>query len=61
MKDYSRTVLWRVAAKLPVQQLEQEFASLRRRAERDFRDENWNGTISHQRSVDVRYRARDTN
>ncbi len=57
VKDYSRTVLWPVKAKLPVPQLEQEFASLRRRAERNFRDENWNGKISHLRSVDVRYRG----
>ncbi len=55
VKDYSRTVLWRVAAKLPKERLEQEFATLRRRAEADFRDEGWNGKIMHLRSVDVRY------
>ena len=57
VKDYSRTVLWRVADKLPVERLEREFAALRRRAEKDFRDEGWKGTIKHQRSVDIRYQG----
>ena len=57
VKDYSRTVLWRVADKLPIERLEREFAALRRRAEKDFRDEEWTGAINHQRSVDVRYQG----
>ena len=62
VKDYSRTVLWRVAEKLPTDQLKSgrldgEFAILRRRAETDFRGEKWKGAISHQRSVDVRYQG----
>jgi N-methylhydantoinase A len=39
VKDYSRT----------------EFAALRRRAEADFHLEEWRGTVTHQRSADVRY------
>jgi N-methylhydantoinase A len=57
VKDYSRTVLLRVAEKLPVERLEREFATLRRRAETGFRDEQWKGTIRHQPSVDIRYRG----
>ena len=58
VKDYSRTVLWRVADKLPIDEtLEREFAALRRRAEKDFRDEKWKGAINYQRSVDVRYQG----
>jgi N-methylhydantoinase A len=57
VKDYSRTVLWQVAEKLPAEELEREFAALRRRAETDFRDEKWKGAIRHQSSVDVRYRG----
>jgi N-methylhydantoinase A len=57
VKDYSRTVLWRVAEKIPIATLEREFAVLRRRAETDFRDEKWNGAIRHERSVDVRYQG----
>jgi len=55
VKDYSRTVLWRVNAKLPSDQLELEFAALRRRAQVDFQHEDWKGTIVYQTSVDVRY------
>jgi N-methylhydantoinase A len=57
VKDYSRTVLWRVTEKLPIEKLELEFAALRRRAEIDFREEKWKGAISHQRSVDIRYQG----
>jgi N-methylhydantoinase A len=57
VKDYSRTVLWQVGEKLPIERLEREFAALRRRAETDFRGEKWKGTIRHQRSVDTRYRG----
>jgi N-methylhydantoinase A len=57
VKDYSRTVLWRVAKKLPSERLEREFAILSRRAEKDFRSEKWKGAIRHQRSVDVRYQG----
>ena len=67
VKDYSRTVLWRITEKLPDDRLEndrlesgrleREFAALRRRAEADFRDERWKGAIHYQRSVDVRYQG----
>jgi len=57
VKDYSRTVLWRVADKLPADPLEREFAALSRRAGSDFRAEKWTGTIRHERSLDVRYQG----
>jgi N-methylhydantoinase A len=57
VKDYSRTVLWRVSGKLPAGQCESEFATLRQHAEADFRREGWKGAIRYQRSVDVRYRG----
>ncbi len=62
VKDYSRTVLWRVADKLPSDRLEKdrlerEFAALRRRAEKDFREEKWAGAIKYRLSVDVRYQG----
>ncbi len=57
IKDYSRTVVWRVLEKLPTKAIHNEFEALRRQAERDFRAEGWRGVISHQRSVDVRYRG----
>ncbi len=57
VKDYSRTVLWRVSARLPFPQLAQEFSRLEHRAEQDFRREAWQGRLNHVRSVDVRYRG----
>jgi len=57
VKDYSRTVLWRAARKVPTAQLEKEFTSLRQSAEKDFRSEGWRGVLHHQRSLDMRYRG----
>jgi N-methylhydantoinase A len=57
VKDYSRTLLWRLAEKPPVQRLEKEFAVLRGNAEQVFRNEGWKGIIRYQRSIDVRYRG----
>jgi len=57
VKDFSRTVLLRVAGRLPVQRLQREFAALSRRAEKDFRVEKWKGAISHQHTVDARYQG----
>ncbi len=55
VKDYSRTVLRQVTEKPPRRKLESEFASLRRRAQADFRAEGWRGAITHSPSIDVRY------
>jgi N-methylhydantoinase A len=57
VKDYSRTVLWRVAGKLPADRINREFATLRRNAEKGLRDDGWHGKISCRQSVDVRYRG----
>jgi len=37
--------------------MEKEFEALARNADRDLRDEGWQGTIHRQRSVDLRYRG----
>ncbi len=55
VKDYSRTVLWRVAGKIPATQLNSEFAALETAAAKDFRDEAWQGKVSYARSADLRY------
>jgi N-methylhydantoinase A len=57
VKDYSRTVLWSVSGRLPIDKLEREFAVLRRSAETTLHDEGWKGAIQYQRSVDIRYRG----
>jgi N-methylhydantoinase A len=57
VKDYSRTVLWRVAEKLPRGQLDREFLALTRRATIELREENWKGRVQYQRTLDVRYQG----
>ena len=57
VKDYSRTVLWRVSAKIPQTQLSREFAALEKNAGEDFRQESWPGRPHYRRSVDIRYRG----
>jgi N-methylhydantoinase A len=57
VKDYSRTVLWRVSDELPAVQLDREFSTLQKQAARDFRDEAWQGKVHCARSIDIRYRG----
>ena len=57
VKDYSRTILWRVSGKLPADKLNREFATLEKNAVEDFRKEAWQGRPHHRRSVDLRYRG----
>jgi N-methylhydantoinase A len=57
VKDYSRTVLWRVAGEIPSERLNGEFTALEKIAARDFRQEAWQGKPHYQRSVDLRYRG----
>jgi N-methylhydantoinase A len=57
VKDYSRTVLWRVSGKLPGAELNREFSTLQKQAAKDFQQEAWQGKVNQQRSVDLRYRG----
>jgi N-methylhydantoinase A len=57
VKDYSRTVLWRVSGKLPHAQLDREFAALKKQAAKDFEQQAWRGRIHYKPSVDIRYRG----
>jgi N-methylhydantoinase A len=57
VKDYSRTVLWRVSGKIPDAQLRGEFAGLEKTAAKDFRYEAWPGKAHYHRSADIRYRG----
>jgi len=57
VKDYSRTVLWRVAGKLPLPELNAEFQRLERQAATEFRRERWTGRLHLERSADLRYRG----
>ena len=57
VKDYSRTVLWRVSREIPLAKLNQEFSTLEKTATRDFEGECWNGIPRLIRTVDLRYRG----
>jgi len=57
VKDYSRTVLWRVSGKLPAAQLNREFSTLQKQAAKDFQNEAWPGRVHYQQTVDLRYRG----
>lgn len=57
VKDYSRTILWRVSGKVPHNKLAREFATLENTATKDFRSESWRGAPHFHRSVDLRYRG----
>ena len=57
VKDYSRTVLWRAAGKLPHARLAHEFAALKKQSAEDYREEAWQGPARYHASVDIRYRG----
>jgi len=57
VKDYSRTVLWRISGKVPTQLLNREFSTLEKNAAKDFRHEAWQGRPLYKRSVGIRYRG----
>ena len=57
VKNYSRTVLWRVKGKVPQEKLSGEFRVLEQNARKDFRAESWDGKPLFFPSVDVRYRG----
>jgi N-methylhydantoinase A len=57
VKDYSRTVLWRVSKEIPHAKLNHEFSTLEKSAVKDFRCEGWYGNPQFNRSIDLRYRG----
>ena len=57
VKDFSRTVLWRVGGRLPGAELEKEFRKLESAARKEFRAERWRGGLHYERTVDLRYRG----
>jgi len=57
VKDYSRTVLWRVSREVPLTKLQEKFAALEKGATRDFAGEHWEAAPGFVRTVDLRYRG----
>ena len=65
VKDYSRTLLWRLGdrpSKAAGQasaraKLQREFRKLEAAAQKEFRLERWRGPLQYERSLDLRYRG----
>ncbi|MGB9074749.1 MAG: hydantoinase/oxoprolinase family protein [Terriglobales bacterium] len=57
VKDFSRTVLWRLAGRLPHAELRKEFRKLEEAAQNEFRAEHWAGALRFEPSLDLRYRG----
>jgi N-methylhydantoinase A len=57
VKDYSRTILWRISRDVPLTKLNQEFDVMEKAASNDFRVESWEGKPHYGRTVDLRYRG----
>jgi N-methylhydantoinase A len=55
VKDYSRTVLWRLSGEVPKVKLKKEFDALQETAKRDFDGERWDGRPNFSRTADLRY------
>jgi N-methylhydantoinase A len=55
IKDYSRTVVWKIEGTVPQRKLRIEFASMKKRAATEFRQEGWRGELKFEPSADLRY------
>jgi N-methylhydantoinase A len=55
IKDYSRTVVWKIQAALPERKLRAELAAMGKKAAADFRHEGWKGDLQFEPSADLRY------
>jgi N-methylhydantoinase A len=55
IKDYSRTVVWKIEAALPERKLRGELSAMERRATTEFRHEGWKGDLQFEPSADLRY------
>lgn len=55
IKDYSRTVVWKVEQNLPSRKLEMEFAAMKKKASAEFHQEGWRGKLDFELSSDLRY------
>jgi N-methylhydantoinase A len=63
VKDYSRTLLWRLTGPLPQTKLEKEFRTLEAAAQKEFHAEQWlsslrpGTSLEFEKSLDLRYRG----
>src|SRR5208283_3512426 len=59
VKDFSRTLLWRLQSRLPQAELRKEFRQLQAAAEKSFAAEHWgkHRAIHYEKTLDLRYRG----
>jgi N-methylhydantoinase A len=57
VKDYSRTVMLSIDEKSSIPGLRRHFQSLEQQAQKEFREEQWNGALHFERAADLRYRG----
>jgi N-methylhydantoinase A len=57
VKDYSKTVMWRLIQQPPFDRLDRQFAMLQKNAEKDFAADGWRGKIAVRLSLDARFRG----
>jgi len=59
VKDFSRTLLWRLESRIPHAELNKQFQDLEAAARKSFSEEYWQnlGKIHYERSLDLRYRG----
>ncbi len=55
IKDYSRTVVWKLDGALPQRKLQTEFETMRKKAAAEFKEEGWTGSLRFEPSADLRY------
>ena len=55
VKDYSRTVVWKIESALPERKLRAELAAMEKKAAAEFRQEGWKGDLQFEPSADLRY------
>ena len=59
VKDFSRTLLWRIQTRIPQAELRKEFRKLEAAAQKSFAEERWqhHRAIHYEKSLDLRYRG----
>ena len=59
VKDFSRTLLWRLQGHMPHAELRKEFRRLEAAAQKSFAEERWQSqrAIHYEKSLDLRYRG----
>jgi len=59
VKDFSRTLLWRLQARVPQAELRKEFRKLEAAAQKSFAEERWqhHRAVHYEKSLDLRYRG----